>query len=70
MQSVIQPGGGAPFRNKNVLIHGIYATVFLDVLDEDEQQLLAKINPDPRVQAEEQLAMLTIQERRHLHRIK
>lgn len=64
------PGGGAPFRNKNALIHGIYETVFLDALDEDEQQLLASINPDPRVQAEEQLAMLTIQERRHLKRIK
>lgn len=63
-------GGRAPLRNKNALIHGIYATVFLDALDEDEQQLLANINPDPRVQAEEQLAMLTIQERRHLRRIK
>lgn len=64
------PGGGAPMRNKNALIHGIYETVFLDALDEDEQQLLANINPDPRVQAGEQLAMLTIQERRHLKRIK
>lgn len=57
-------------RNKNALIHGIYEKVFLDALDEDEQQQLANINPDPRVQAEEQLAMLTIQERRHLCRIK
>lgn len=63
-------GHGAPKRNKNALKTGMYETIFLDALDEDEQELFGRIDTSPLAQAEEQLILLSIQERRHLNRIK
>ncbi|AJS59214.1 phage terminase small subunit-related protein [Paenibacillus sp. IHBB 10380] len=63
-------GAGGPYRNKKALKTGMYETIFMDTLDEDEQELLEQIDTSPIVQAEEQLLMLSLQERRHLKRIK
>lgn len=63
-------GAGGPYRNKKALRTGMYETIFMDTLDEEEQELLEQIDTSPIVQAEEQLLMLSLQERRHLKRIK
>ncbi|OAB34133.1 phage terminase small subunit-related protein [Paenibacillus glacialis] len=63
-------GSGGPYRNKKALKTGMYETIFMDTLDEEEQELLEQIDTSPIVQAEEQLLMLSLQERRHLKRIK
>ncbi|MDO7908441.1 phage terminase small subunit-related protein [Paenibacillus sp. JX-17] len=63
-------GPGGPLRNKKALKHGVYETIFLDALEEDEQELLDQIDMTPLAQLEEQLLMLTIQERRHMKRVK
>lgn len=63
-------GAGGPYRNKKALRTGMYETIFMDTLDEEEQGLLEQIDTSPIVQAEEQLLMLSLQERRHLKRIK
>ncbi|MCY9734643.1 phage terminase small subunit-related protein [Paenibacillus alvei] len=63
-------GNGGPYRNKKALKHGMYETIFMDALDPDEQELLNHIDTTPLVQLEEQLRMLTLQERRHMKRVK
>jgi len=63
-------GTGGPYRNKKALKHGMYETIFMDALEPDEQELLNHIDTTPLVQLEEQLRMLTLQERRHMKRVK
>lgn len=63
-------GPGGPYRNKKALKHGMYETIFLDTLEEEELELLEHIDTSPLAQLEEQLRMLTIQERRHMKRVK
>jgi len=63
-------GAGGPFRNKKALKTGMYETIFMDALDADEQDLLDQIDTSPIAQAQEQLIMLSLQERRHLKRVK
>lgn len=63
-------GAGGPYRNKKALKHGIYETIFMDALEPDEQELLDQIDTTPLVQLEEQLRLLTLQERRHMRRVK
>lgn len=63
-------GNGGPYRNKKALKHGMYETIFMDALEPDEQELLNHIDTTPLVQLEEQLRMLTLQERRHMRRVK
>lgn len=63
-------GSGGPYRNKKALKHGMYETIFLDTLEEEELELLEQIDTSPLVQLEEQLRMLTLQERRHMKRVK
>ncbi|MCM3292391.1 phage terminase small subunit [Paenibacillus sp. MER 180] len=63
-------GAGGPYRNKKALKHGMYETIFMDALEPDEQELLEQIDTTPLVQLEEQLRMLTLQERRHMKRVK
>ncbi|MGG1878914.1 phage terminase small subunit [Paenibacillus cisolokensis] len=63
-------GPGGPYRNKKALKHGMYETIFLDTLEEEEMELLEHIDTSPLAQLEEQLRMLTIQERRHMKRVK
>lgn len=63
-------GSGGPFRNNKALKTGMYETIFMDSLDADEQDLLDQIDTSPIAQAQEQLIMLSLQERRHLKRVK
>ena len=48
----------------------MYETIFLDTLEDEEMELLELIDTTPLVQLEEQLRMLTLQERRHMKRVK
>ncbi|WCM64064.1 hypothetical protein [Paenibacillus polymyxa] len=48
----------------------MYETIFLDALEEDEQELFDQIDTSPLAQLNEQLIMLFIQERRHMRRVK
>ncbi|WP_418027012.1 phage terminase small subunit [Paenibacillus sp. JJ1722] len=63
-------GPGGPYRNKKALKTGMYETIFLDALEEDEQELFDQIDTSPLAQLNEQLIMLSIQERRHMRRVK
>lgn len=63
-------GPGGPLRNKKALKTGMYETIFLDALEEDEQELFDQIDTSPLAQLNEQLIMLFIQERRHMRRVK
>lgn len=63
-------GPGGPYRNKKALKTGMYETIFLDALEPDEQDMFDQIDTSPLVQLEEQLIMLTLQERRHMKRVK
>lgn len=63
-------GTGGPYRNKKALKHGIYETIFMDALEPDEQELLDQIDTTPLAQLEEQLRLHTLQELRHMKRVK
>lgn len=74
---------GAPKGNKNavgnrgnpnpnrpdVTKHGAYKAVFMDALDEDEQELLPLIPEDTELQLMEQIQLFSIRERRILKAI-
>lgn len=59
-----------PYRNKKALKTGMYETIFLDALEPDEQDMFDQIDTDPLAQLNEQLIMLSLQERRHMKRVK
>ncbi|RAW18486.1 terminase [Paenibacillus taichungensis] len=63
-------GPGGPYRNKKALKTGMYETIFLDALEPEEQDMFDQIDTDPLAQLEEQLIMLSLQERRHMKRVK
>lgn len=63
-------GPGGPYRNKKALKTGMYETIFLDTLDPEEQDMFVQIDTSPLAQLNEQLIMLSIQERRHMRRVK
>ncbi|SEB28030.1 phage terminase small subunit-related protein [Paenibacillus sp. 276b] len=63
-------GPGGPYRNKKALKTGMYETIFLDALEPDEQDMFNQIDTDPLAQLNEQLIMLSLQERRHMKRVK
>lgn len=63
-------GTGGPFGNKNAVTTGEYETIWFDALDEDELQLIERIDTDPLVQANDSLMKLELRERRMLLRIK
>ncbi|WP_405131143.1 phage terminase small subunit [Paenibacillus sp. FSL H8-0317] len=63
-------GDGGPYRNKHALKTGMYETIFLDTLEPDEQDMMDQIDTDPLAQLNEQLIMLSLQERRHMKRVK
>lgn len=63
-------GPGGPFRNKKALKHGIYETIFLDKLDEQEQKLFDAIEVDTLDELKRTLKTLIVQERRTMRRIK
>ncbi|MMZ46221.1 Phage terminase small subunit [compost metagenome] len=63
-------GPGGPYRNKKALKTGMYETIFLDTLEPEEQDMFVQIDTSPLAQLNEQLIMLSIQERRHMRRVK
>jgi uncharacterized protein YjcR len=63
-------GPGGPSRNKKALKHGIYETIFLDTLDEQEQALFDAIEVDTLDQLKTTLKTLVVSERRTMRRIK
>lgn len=62
--------GGAPEGNVNAYKHGLYMGVYLDVLTEEERDLLDAIPQDEEELLKEQIALLSIRERRLLKTIK
>ncbi|MBU5673231.1 terminase [Paenibacillus sp. MSJ-6] len=62
-------GSGGPPGNKKAVTTGEYETIWMDALEEDEQELVDQIDTDPVQQADEAIKLLTIRERRMLQRI-
>lgn len=62
-------GGGAPKENKNAVTTGEHETIWMDCLDDDEQELMQLIKVDPVKQVEEEIKLLAIRERRMMQRI-
>lgn len=62
-------GLGGPLGNKKAVTTGEYETIWLDALEEDEQELVEQVDTDPIQQADEAIKLLTIRERRMLQRI-
>ena len=62
-------GAGGPPGNKKAVRTGEHETIWFDMLNEDEQELLEEIDTDPVAQADEAIALLSIRERRMLGRI-
>jgi uncharacterized protein YjcR len=48
---------------------GEYETIWMDALEEDEQDLIDQVDTDPIQQADEAIKLLSIRERRMLQRI-
>lgn len=63
-------GAGGPLGNKKAVTTGEHETIWFDALTETEQQLIDQVDTDPIIQANESLYLLTIRERRMMHRIK
>ena len=62
-------GGGAPLGNRNAWKHGGYARITLEELTEEERDLLPLISTDVRTLIKEELALLSIRERRLMQRV-
>lgn len=62
-------GAGGPVGNKKAVTSGEYETIWMDVLEEDEQELVDQVDTDPVHQAGEAIKLLSIRERRMLKRI-
>lgn len=63
-------GPGGPPGNKKAVTTGEYETIWLDSLEEDEQELVDQVDTDPIQQADEAIKLLAIRERRMLQRIR
>ncbi|MCY9529158.1 phage terminase small subunit [Paenibacillus alvei] len=61
--------GGAPHRNKNAVTHGMYETIWADMLDPEERIKMMEVETDPQKQVENEIRFLEIRERRMLMRI-
>lgn len=62
-------GHGAPKGNKNNYKHGLYERIYWDTLDEEEQQMIQAMNYEEEKLLQEQIALLTVRERRLLKTI-
>lgn len=62
-------GSGGPPGNKKAVKTGEYETIWMDALEEDEQDLVDLVDTDPIQQAAESIKLLAIRERRMLQRI-
>lgn len=63
-------GHGAPLRNQNAYKTGEYATIWADMLSEEEKELFGSVDLDPVAQIDETIRLLTIRERRMMENIK
>ena len=61
--------GGAPTGSQNNLKHGVYAQVFWDVLDDEEHELIGDMPNDEERHLLDELALLTVRERRLMKKI-
>lgn len=55
--------------NKNALKHGMYETIWLDTLTEEEQELFAQVSTDPTTQVKNRFKLSEIRIRRMMNRI-
>jgi uncharacterized protein YjcR len=55
--------------NKNALKHGLYETIWLDTLTDEERQLYARVSTDPTAQVENEFKLSDIRIRRMMQRI-
>lgn len=62
-------GPGGPLKNKKAVTTGEFETIWMDALEEDEQDLVDQVDTDPIQQADEAIKLLSIRERRMLQRI-
>ncbi|WP_339271718.1 phage terminase small subunit-related protein [Paenibacillus sp. FSL K6-1330] len=62
-------GPGGPLKNKKAVTTGEFETIWMDALEEDEQDLVDQVDTDPIQQADETIKLLSIRERRMLQRI-
>lgn len=63
------PGNPNPKTPPDVTKHGGYVPVFMDALDDDEQELVATVPEDTELQLMEQIQLFSIRERRILKAI-
>lgn len=63
-------GSGGPPGNKKAVTTGEYETIWLDALEDDELDLVDRIDTDPILQVDESILKFEIRERRMLLRIK
>ena len=67
-----QPGNQnatGPPGNKNAVKTGEFEALFFDTLDSDEQKLIQVVQPDKEQLLLQEIQLLTVRERRMLHRI-
>ncbi|MGQ7886843.1 phage terminase small subunit [Paenibacillus sp. WC2504] len=62
-------GTGGPVGNKKAVTTGEFESIWMDTLEEDEQELARQVETDPIRQADEAITLLSIRERRMLQRI-
>ncbi|NUU59599.1 HGGxSTG domain-containing protein [Paenibacillus agri] len=55
--------------NKNALKHGLYETIWLDTLTEEERELYHQVSTDPNVQVDSEYRLSELRIRRMLQRI-
>lgn len=60
---------GAPIGNQNAFKHGGYSAILFDTLDEQEKSLIGQMDPNAEQMIVDEIYLLTIRERRILHRI-
>lgn len=63
-------GGAAPKGNVNALKHGGYSSVYWDTLTDEERALITDNQPDPETLLREEIALLSVRERRIMARIR
>lgn len=62
-------GGTGPPGNTNALKHGGYSKIFWDTLSDEEKELIDTMEKDPEQMLLDEIALLTVRERRILQRI-
>lgn len=62
-------GTGGPVGNKKAVATGEFESIWMDALEEDEQELVLQVETDPIRQVNESILLLSIRERRIMKRI-